>query len=198
MWFEELTGFVESSPAQVRANLRLEGDTLHSTVNGNTFTYGSLTIPTLAELRAAVEVLPPHPMPLEVEEWVGNVREAHQMAANAGALFQVASQFNLLEMVGPSVTPEQGVGIYEHDRTQGPACAIAAGAGTIYRNYFVPVNGRIGQTADNQVDCLHDLGEALGNKDERLWRMQNGYVLPTRSSSSGNPRSSGGHVRSSA
>jgi hypothetical protein len=37
--------------------------------------------------------------------------------------------------------PEQGVGRYENDFTQGPACAVSAGAGTIYRNYWVPVNG---------------------------------------------------------
>jgi len=37
------------------------------------------------------------------------------------APFQVASQFNLLEMTGPSVTPEHGVARYAHDPTQGPA-----------------------------------------------------------------------------
>ena len=38
----------------------------------------------------------------------------------AGALFQVASQFNLLEMVSPDVTPEHGVSGYAHDLTLGP------------------------------------------------------------------------------
>ncbi len=52
-------------------------------------------------------------------------------------MFQVASQFNLLEMISPNVTPDDGIGIYENDPTQGPACAIACGAGTIYRNYLV-------------------------------------------------------------
>jgi hypothetical protein len=33
----------------------------------------------------------------------------HQFPENAGALIQVASQFNLLEMTGPEVTPENGV-----------------------------------------------------------------------------------------
>jgi hypothetical protein len=93
----------------------------------------------------------------------------------------VASQFNLLEMVSPSVTPEQGVGIYEKDHTQGPACAIAAGAGTIYRNYFAPVNGQIGQSKNNQIDCLADLGRAMGNSDNRLWKMRNGYALASHS-----------------
>jgi hypothetical protein len=68
----------------------------------------------------------------------GDVREMHQAAEYAGAVFQVASQFNLLEMASQDVTPEQGVTCYQSDHTQGPACAMAAGAATIYRNYFAP------------------------------------------------------------
>jgi hypothetical protein len=94
-------------------------------------------------------------------------------------LFQVASQFNLLEMTSSVVTPEHGVDIYELDRTQGPACAVACGAGTIYRNYFVPVNGKVGQTENNQINCLCDLGSLLGNTNESLWEMKNGYALAT-------------------
>jgi hypothetical protein len=108
-----------------------------------------------------------------------DVQQLHRDRRNAGALFQVASQFNLLEMVAPSYSPDDGIGIYERDRTQGPACAIACGAGTIYRNYFAEVDGQVGQSADNQIDCLADLGDALGNTDERLWTMQNGYALAT-------------------
>jgi hypothetical protein len=104
--------------------------------------------------------------------------------SHAGALFQVASQFNLLEMVSPTVTPEQGVTRYQYDHTQGPACAIAAGAATIYRNYFAFVDGSNGQTAKRQFNGLADLGEALGvalNKQvETLWEMQNGYALCSR------------------
>ncbi len=48
-----------------------------------------------------------------------------------GSLFQVASQFNVLEMVSPDVGPEAGVTIYENAHTQGPACAIACPAGTV-------------------------------------------------------------------
>jgi hypothetical protein len=83
-------------------------------------------------------------------------------------------------MISPGKTPEHGVGIYENDPTQGPACAIAAGAGTIYRNYFVSVNGQIGQSETNQIDCLADLGTELGNSDGRLWQMRNGYALASR------------------
>lgn len=49
--------------------------------------------------------------------------------------------------VNPGVTPEEGVTRYMHDLTQGPACAIAAGATSIWRNFFVPVDGETGQTA---------------------------------------------------
>ena len=75
------------------------------------------------------------------------------------------------------VTPEQGVTRYESDATQGPACAVAVGAATIYRNYLVPVGGGIGQTRGRQIDCLADLGAALGNEGQRLWRMQNGHAM---------------------
>ena len=63
----------------------------------------------------------------------------------------MASQFNLLEMTGPSVTPEHRVTRYSGAHTQGPACAIAAGAATIYSNYFAPVDGEIGQTRERQI-----------------------------------------------
>ena len=39
--------------------------------------------------------------------------------ANAGAVFQAASQFNALEMTGPGVSPRRGVAIYINDPTQG-------------------------------------------------------------------------------
>jgi hypothetical protein len=98
------------------------------------------------------------------------------------AVFQVASQFNMLEMIGPGVTPEQGVTRYIHDRTQGPACAIAAGAATIYRNYFMPFGDASGQTTSRQVNGLADLAEKLGalmqQDPTRLVPMQNGYALP--------------------
>ena len=76
----------------------------------------------------------------------------------------LTSQFNMLEMVGPGVTPEDGVARYAYDRTQGPACAIAAGAATIYRNYLAPVAGGIGQTADRQIDGLADIGGELARR----------------------------------
>ena len=148
-------------------------------MNGGEWRCGGLETPSLAELRRRAGRVPSSGTPTTVREVVADVRALHADPANAGALFQVASQFNLLEMAGPDLVPEDGVGIYERDFTQGPACAIAAGAGTIYRNYFASVGDAVGQTADNQVDCLADLGDRLGNADGRLWEMVNGYALPT-------------------
>jgi len=179
-WFEILTGFAETTPEQVRKNLVLDGETLLSRVNGRSMVCGRLETPSLAELRHAVRSPEHNRGKLSLREAVANVQDLHADASLSGSLFQVASQFNLLEMTSPSVTPERGVGIYEHDRTQGPACAIAAGAGTIYRNYLASVNGQTGQTATNQLDCLADIGRALNNSNDVLWEMRNGYALASK------------------
>lgn len=181
MWFETLTGFREQSPEQVRRHLSLQGEVLTSRVNGAVMTCGALETPSLGELRKRVGSSGDGITQLSVREVVADVQDLHADESLASSLFQVASQFNLLEMAGPGKTPEDGVGIYEYDRTQGPACAIAAGAGTIYRNYFADVNGQAGQTAKNQIDCLSDLGTALGNSSGDLWSMQNGYAMASRS-----------------
>jgi hypothetical protein len=176
-WFEKLTGFREESPDQVRTNMSLDGSTISSNVNGRAMEAGRLEIPSLAELRGRIGGASKQGTKLIVGETVGDVRQLHLLRQSEGAIFQVASQFNLLEMVSPAVTPEAGVSGYGFDQTQGPACAIAAGAGTIFRNYFAAVNGQTGQSANNQIDCLQSVGELLGNQRETLWAMRNGYAL---------------------
>ena len=163
----------------MREHLFIDGRRLHSRLNGKSWLCGELETQTLAQLRQRVRNIKYDLAPISVRNVVGNVQHLHLNRANENAVFQVASQFNLLEMTSPRVTPECGVGIYEHDFTQGPACAIAAGAGTIYRNYFVDINGRIGQTADNQIDCLSGIAKLFDNSKHRLWKMVNGYALPS-------------------
>ena len=183
-WFSRLTGFNEGPYSTTRELLEVNGSTLRSKVNDRSFCIGQFEMPSLADLRLRVAEGTGASGPNRVSIVTGDVRKMHQLPEYAGALFQVASQFNALEMVGPSVTPEDGVTRYEHDRTQGPACAIAAGAATIYRNYFAPVGDQIGQSATNQLDGLADVGEelgrALGHPVAELWSMQNGYALATR------------------
>ena len=177
-WFEGMTGIVESGPEHVRSKLDWDGECVRSLANGGSWRAGRLEIPNLAELLQQVADLEiSGPRRLRISEIVGDVRELHRDPQHANAVFQVASQFNLLEMVSPDVTPEQGIGGYEFDRTQGPNCAIACGAGTIFRNYLVQINGLPGQAEHRQIDCLADLGEALGNVDQSLWEMRNGYAL---------------------
>ena len=178
-WFERITGFKESGYDETRERLSIVDGRLHSSSSSRTWGIGVLETPSLAELRQRAAGLRHDQGATRVSIVRGDVRRMHSEPANAGALFQVASQFNLLEMVSDGVTPEQGVTRYQWDGTQGPACAIAAGAGTIYRNYFAPVDGQPGQREDRQIDCLQDIGQALGNDQGRLWRMRNGYCLTT-------------------
>jgi len=178
-WFESLTGCREESPERVRECLVVDGDRLRSMANGREWRCGTLETPTLSELRQRARMVVPVRPVTSVREVVANVQTLHLDASNAGAMFQVASQFNLLEMSSPDLVPEDGIGRYETDHTQGPACALAAGAGTIYRNYFIPINGEIGQTAQRQIDCLADIGNRLGNSGQRHWKMVNGYALPS-------------------
>ena len=58
-WFEELTGFPETSADDVRAKLVLDGGTLTSRVNGRSFVCGRLETPSLGELRERVARIAP-------------------------------------------------------------------------------------------------------------------------------------------
>ncbi len=177
MWFKELMGFYEVDPDQVRNNINISGDKLISKINHREFTFGALDVVSLEDLRVQSLLLENSDSKIKVSEIIGDVQTLHKVEENQGALFQVASQFNLLEMASPTSTPEMGVGIYEGDHTQGPACAVACGAGTIYRNYFAPVNDQIGQTEYNQINCLDAVAKEFGS--EMLWDMQNGYLFTT-------------------
>jgi len=180
MWFENLMGFRETGQVMVHENVSIAGEYLSSKVNGKRYKFGILEIPTLEYLRKQQQKENWTVGEISFEEIVGNVQDLHGLEENKGALFQAASQFNLLEMVNPNVTPEKGVGIYEQDFTQGPACAIACGAGTIYRNYFVPIKSQIGQTEGLQIDCLSELAKFFDNENKLLWKMRNGYALANK------------------
>jgi hypothetical protein len=183
-WFERLFGFAEGPYAETQSRLTVEGSRLRSQINGKSYGIGRLDVESLDELRARLRAEAGGRGRLRVQVVRGDVRELHRAPEFAGALFQVASQFNLLEMTGPRVTPERGVTVYQTDHTQGPACAIAAGAATVYRNYFAPIGGQIGQTSVRQIDCLAGVGEGLaavlGKPAKELWSMYNGYARCTR------------------
>lgn len=183
-WFQQITGFREDGYERTRQQLAVEGDYLVSQVTGGHHRVGNFEVVTLRELRARVGPAATAGSRSTVRCQSGDSRAMHADPALREATFQVASQFNALEMVGPDITPELGVTRYIHDRTQGPACAIAAGAATIWRNYFVPVGRGCGQTAIRQIDTLAGLGQVLsqqlGCPTGELWSMRNGYALATR------------------
>jgi protein-tyrosine phosphatase len=181
-WFEKLTGFKEGSYHETQKKFEVSDGEIRSLVNGRAYRAGTLELISLRTLRDRAAAAAGHGRGRSTfRNIVGDARELHQRDEFEGALFQVASQFNLLEMVGPEITPEQGVTGYQNDKTQGPACAIAAGAATIFRNYFVPIDGERGQTRSRQIDGLADLGAALSARlempVESLWTMRNGYAL---------------------
>ena len=161
-WFERLTGFRELDPeaSHARAPAR-RGRAARLARERQSPRDRPTGAASLRELRRGVADAGSAPRGSTVRNGVGDVRALHRAPEFEGALFRVASQFNLLEMVSPGVSPEDGVTRYMHDPTQGPACAIAAGAATVYRNYFVPVGEACGQTAARQLDALAPLGAAL-------------------------------------
>lgn len=174
-WFNELVGFQESK-RMIDANLSITNGMLRSRLSDIELAVGDHQMPTLDSLRHRLKDIQPTTSST-LSSCVSTVSEEMCNPANASATFQVASQFNLLEMVHPSVSPEAGVGGYESDMTQGPEAAIACGAATIYRNYFIDVSGQLGQTYHKQIDCAAELGTIL-NKNECNWRMINGYLMP--------------------
>lgn len=181
-WFEKLTGFKEGDYTTTKGLLQAGDGLLQSKVNGRSYAIGEFSMPSLGELRCLPKRLRTGIAKVSVVH--GDVREMHGMPEYSNALFQVASQFNMLEMTGPNITPEHGVTRYQYDYTQGPACAIAAGAATIYRNYFVSVRGQVGQTSRRQLNGISELGHqiaaALNKPITGLWKVQNGYVLGSK------------------
>ena len=162
--------------------MHIKNGRLHSKVNGRSYGIGKLELVSLKDLRKRLP-RSNQAQRCTFKEIVDEAGRLHRDKENAGALFQVASQFNLLEMAGPSITPENGVTRYQFDHTQGPACAISAGAATIYRNYFVPVGDQVGQRADIQLNLLddfeHELTELIGTTEHSALRIRNGYALPS-------------------
>src|SRR4051812_40271092 len=107
-WFERITGFQEGPYAQTQAALSVVDGRLHCRGSGYSYGVGALSLPSLAELRTAAASLARLGRPrLSIIQC--DVRALHRAPENRGALFQVASQFNMLEMIGPHVTPEDGV-----------------------------------------------------------------------------------------
>lgn len=99
---------------------------------------------------------------------------------NIRVTFQCASQFNCLEFPSENYIPEFGITNYVYDLTQGPACAIACPAGTLFRNYFVNIDKQIGQNKTIQINNLDVVENIMQSYDNYpFWHVKNGYVFST-------------------
>jgi len=175
-WFQDTFGFKENrSYQQNRSMFRMEGDVLvcdTAPPAARRQHVGPFTTPSVAELRADLPEEMVNPQ-IKKEHALGSLSFCHIGdnvtslicdERNADSVFQAASQFNCLEMVGPGVTPRQGITGYAGDPTQGPKCALACPAGTVYRNYLC--QGGKGQ-GDIQIDCLEDVANVFGGMEVR-------------------------------
>lgn len=180
MWFTELTGVEEKSYKQVQDSFSLFGNLLASKANGKCWSVGDFNVTCLQHLLNDAKQSEGNGE-IKVKNIVSDVQDLHRDPKNDTALFQVASQFNCLEMINEDYTPEDGLNLYSDDPTQGPACAISAGAATIYRNYFLNSESvKKGQTAEKQIDTLSAFHKKLcGIFGENLWEMKNGYLFIT-------------------
>jgi hypothetical protein len=187
VWFDRIFGFNEMGLVGmpvVRKFLHVEDDS-----NGRKFLVGNIDgsqkrlnagIPLCLSVGKLLESVSPLTQSAGVRRLAyynmfGDIKNFHMDTRLAGSLFQVASQFNALEMVDASVIPEEGITKYEHDRTQGPICAMVCPYGTVYRNYFSMMPGETPQTKDNQLNTLSKLTSPPFNF--KLIN-QNGYVYP--------------------
>jgi hypothetical protein len=97
-WFERLTGFPERDYATTKSLLDVAGHRLQSKVNGSSFATGTLETPSVKELRQRARgVSASLRGRVKVTcEPARDVADLHSDPGNENALFQVASQFNLL------------------------------------------------------------------------------------------------------
>eukprot|EP00913_Durusdinium_trenchii_P021426 g20137.t1 len=166
-WFSETFGFSEDRESfdKTREKFTFADGILESKVTKRQFHVGPFELVSVEELRERLAGFDGSLGGLTFSNVCGNAQTLHRDAANEGAVFQVASQFNCLEMNEPGARPEDGVTRYYSDATQGPACAVSCPAGTVFRNYFV--NGS-GQGRGARLDGLAEIGELVNNAKESL------------------------------
>ena len=195
-WFEELFGFKENTSdwdATV-AKFKMDGQMLvcdDAPQSHKSQYVGLFTCPSVADLQRMMDEEYSNVSHYDhitfnheaIPSALGGIKAKILDPNSEGAVFQVASQFNCLEMANRSNTPKDGITIYKNDPTQGPACALACPAGTVYRNYLVKHGGA--SETDNtgqhpiQIDNMSDVSGLVDNATNNYWHMENGYLIST-------------------
>ena len=145
---------------------------------------GNFTTPTVKTLRENVDKLPKVDGDIGIVRFArikSNAKTIHLDPRTAKCVIQAASQFNCLEFINETKTPEHGISCYAQDHTQGPVCAIACAAGTAYRNYLYQFpddnySHKFGQTKSKQINCLSTIEFKLFGNNQNYWTVKNGYV----------------------
>ena len=209
-WFEKLFGFNERADGtaerwqEIKANFELLSDlteppcaaalpppqTLKSLANNKKWRVGTFGTPTLGDLRRGAKRAlrakrDADPTFLQGKPRLsfeyGDVAELLVSERFRHASFQVASQFNCLEFVSPRMTPEDGIAIYEGDRTQGPACSIACAPATVVRNYFAQDGQNAINTLQQTLAMLEESRDSTeaGSSPRQCVQVKGGYTFPT-------------------
>lgn len=188
LWFTEAFGFdeLEEGHGKVAENFEYDESTglLTSKANLKKYQAGKFTTPSVGDLRTSgskekLKAKFGAGAKLTVtSKQVDDIAKEMRDPQNCFSTFQAASQFNCLEHPSEAGMPESGINGYGDDATQGPACAVAAGPGTVVRSYFAIKNaqGKLEpQTKDKQVNTLGDAIEKAGIGGHL--RVQNGYTI---------------------
>ena len=165
VWFERLTGFEERRSSDVAGQFDVEGEWMTSQANGRRMRPGRFELPSLAELRKRRE---PY--------WTGQGLRFDQIVADVQSLTRSA-RLGRRRVPGAlrsstcsrwsrrTSRRSSGVDGYEHDRTQGPACADRRA-----------VRGR--STATTSCQCDGGTGQTATTTAQRARR-----ISPRRSTS---------------
>ena len=173
-WFKSIFGFEEShlTPSNFFTYFKYTDQdytltSLPDFPNSNTFYVGPFECLPLSSF--AIFPQPINTSSITFKHIIGDVYDLINDKSNAGAVFQVASQFNCLEMISPKNTPSQGITQYIFDHTQGPISAMRCPGGLLYRNYIDILKGQ-----RNNLDLIENY---IDNKYNEYWKVQNGYCL---------------------
>eukprot|EP00727_Mastigamoeba_balamuthi_P007682 m51a1_g3534 hypothetical protein (440) ;mRNA; r:956586-958078 len=206
-WFQLLTGYSEaqfrlSKPSFVPVadeSPALPGHTLElvDQKSGRAWGAGKMSVLSVGELQGMVDKPSASRQkrrpPCTVEFLTGldwgslmahlNVSAQQADPSNAGAVFQVASNFNAVEAPDESANPDDDdfTENYVWDKTQGPAASISAGAAAIARvhaAFFTPDDGDTDGDKDEWRQTHSRQIEMLGLV-KSYYTVINGYVVQT-------------------
>jgi len=196
-WFEDYFGFnelekiIEYLPKiekSLRYDTKKPGDyskNISFIIDNTKFEVGDFGILSFSELKKLQTIEEPKPdsKGLKYDFIKGDISELINIVSDSeNAVFQAASQFNLLEMSDPSITPKHGISIYKTDNTQGPRVALSSPTGTFFRNYLLSKITNIDQI--DQINTLNGVLESLNFKEiddsshvlNTQYVYKNGYV----------------------